>query len=473
MGSPEAQPSILYDADAVIVGGGIAGLACAVALAERGVKACVVERAARLGGRAHSLTDEATGDVIDIGPHVVHNEYRNFLAFLERFGTREAITWQPEKVITIATEEGPLDIAHRPLPPPFSLMPDFVREPGLDVRDFASGRRALWRALRFDERDIDELDAVTADEYLRETGATQRMIDHFWRWEAMTLMNVPLERCSAAALMRVHSWIMRYEGLHFGFPAVGLAELYAAPARERIEAAGGRVVTGFEAGRIETTNNAHVVHAVDGRRIGSRFCICALPPRELSALHGAFAGFGSFEPSPYVSVYLWFDSKLGPERFWAMLWSPGRLNYDFYDLSNIRRGWNGRPSVVASNIIYSHRAEGLDDAAIVAATVEEIAAFAPGVREAKVRHAAIHRIPMAIVCPTPGFERMRPATRTAIDRLFLAGDWTRTELPSSMESAARSGFLAAEAVLADLGRREPIALGPREADGLAGLLRAL
>jgi uncharacterized protein with NAD-binding domain and iron-sulfur cluster len=95
------------------------------------------------------------------------------------------------------------------------------------------------------------------------------------------------------------------------------------------------------------------------------------------------------------------------------------------------------------------------------------------VREAKVRHAAIHRIPMAIVCPTPGFERMRPATRTAIGRLFLAGDWTRTELPSSMESAARSGFLAAEAVLADLGRREPIALGPREADGLAGLLRAL
>jgi 15-cis-phytoene desaturase len=232
-------------------------------------------------------------------------------------------------------------------------------------------------------------------------------------------------------------------------------------------------VAGVEVARIETTDNAHVLHAVDGRRITARFCICAVAPHDLAALRPEFHEYAAFEPSPYVSVYLWLDRKLGPERFWALMWSPDRLNYDFYDLSNIRPAWKGRPSVIASNIIYSHRADAFTDEEIVAATLDEIAAFAPGVRQAQVRHAAIHRIPMAIVCPTPGFERKRPATRTSTGRLYLAGDWTRTHLPSSMESAVCSGFRAAEAVLADLGRGESIALAPREADGLAGLLRAL
>src|SRR5438552_2417554 len=80
---------------------------------------------------------------------------------------------------------------------------------------------ALWRALRFDEEDVDALDALSAYDFLRAKGVSRRIMDRFWRFESMTLMNVPLERCSAAALLRVHGWLMRYRGLHFGFPAAG------------------------------------------------------------------------------------------------------------------------------------------------------------------------------------------------------------------------------------------------------------
>ena len=463
---------MVSDADAVIVGGGLAGLACAVALADHGMCPVVLERAPRLGGRAHSVMDEATGDVIDIGPHLVHSEYRNVPAFLERLGTREAFTWQPDRLITLGTPSGPFALGHRDLPPPLSLLPDFSGAPGLDARDFLSNGAATWRALRFDEDDIDMLDAVSAHEFLAGEGVSAQMIDWFWRFEAMAILNVPLERCSAAALLRVHHWLLGYRKLHFGFPARGLGELFADPARRRIEERGGRVLLDCAIDRIETISNAHVAHSVDGRRFAARACVIAVPAQDLAQLRPELADCAAFEPSPYVSVYLWLDRKLGDDKFWALLWSPERLNYDFYDLSNIRPGAAGDASLIASNIIYSHRAHGMSDAEIVAATLRELAEFAPAAREARVRHAAIPRIPMAIACPAPGTEGKRPRTHTAVPGMYLAGDWTRTHLPSSMESAVRSGFLAAEAVLAQAGRDVRLAIDPPDVDGLAAVIRA-
>ena len=127
---------------------------------------------------------------------------------------------------------------------------------------------------------------------------------------------------------------------------------------------------------------------------------------------------------------------------------------------------------MASNIIHSHRAAGMDDAAIVAASVREITEFLPGAAAAKLIHSDVHRIPMGIACPKPGTELKRPATATRVPRLFVAGDWARTQLPSSMESAVRSGFLAAEAILSDTGRPRRFALASRPTDGLAGAVRA-
>lgn len=451
-------------ADVVIVGAGLAGLACAVALVDSGLSPMVLERSAELGGRARSWTHLPSGDTVDIGPHVVHSEYDNFLALLERLGTRDPIVWQREKLITIATQPTTVLRHRRWLTPPLGLLPDLARAPGLDFRDLRSNNRPTWRALKFGEEDVPELDRIAALDYLRAARVTERMIDWFWRFACMAVMNVPLEECSSAALLRVHAQLIGRRGIHFGFPAAGLSELYV-PQAERL--LGERIVRNTEAVGIAPG----IVHLRDGRRIRARYCVCAVPPPELATLAPGMAE--NFEPSPYISSYLWFDRKLTSERFWALLWSPERLNYDFYDLSNIRRGWQARPSVIASNIIYSHRAAGMSDAAIVAATLQEIAEFAPAARDARLLHADVHRIPMAIACPRPGTEMKRPATATAMPRVFLAGDWTRTRLPSSMESAVRSGFLAAEAVLADLGRPRPFAQAPRPTDGLAGVVRSL
>lgn len=457
--------------DVVIVGGGLAGLSAGVALADAGLRPIVLERTRDPGGRARSWTHAATGDGVDIGPHVVHSEYTNFLAFLERLGTRRLITWQPKKLITIASQP-PTVLCHRPLPPPLSLLPDLARAPELTLRDLWSNNTPTWRAMKFGEEDVPELDGISAADYLQAAGVTQAMTDWFWRFAAMAVMNVPLEECSTAALLRVHAQLIGRRGIHFGFPAAGLSELYVAQAEQAIRAGGGEVLRNASAFAVSQRDGALVV-ALEGREISARHCVCALPPQELEALVPGIAETRAFEPSPYISTYLWLDRPITDERFWALLWKRDRLNTDYYDLARIRPGWRGRPTVLASNIIYSHRAAQLDDAAVAQATLAEAAELAPEARQARILHADVHRIPMAIACPKPGTETKRPPTRTSVPGLFLAGDWTRTRLPSSMESAVRSGFLAAQAVLEDRGRPQQLAHEPKPTDGFAGVVRAL
>lgn len=464
--------------DVVVLGGGIAGFTCAVALADRGLRVALVEREKRFGGRASSWTDGRTGDTVDIGPHVFHSEYHNMLALLDRLGTRGLITWQPGKVITIASRPHRTVLRHSPLPPPLSLVPSMLPAPGLSLRDQLSMRRTGLVGMRFGEEQTAALDAVNAEDFLRGMDVTEAMLDWWWRFAAMVVTSVPLERCSAASLMRIHAQLSGYRGLHFGFAAAGLGDLYVRQAIDAIDAAGGCVFSGTAAVTLQGDGRVDGVTLADGTTLQARHCVAALPPADLAALlppgwdaRAELPALDAFEPSPYICCYLWFDRRVMDERFVSHLWSPDRLNYDFYDLARIRRGWEGRHSVVCSNIIYSHRAHAMSDDQIVAATVRELAEFAPAAALARVLHARVHRVPMAIPCPTVGFESRRPRARTALPGLVLAGDWTRTHLPCTMESAARSGWLAAEEVLRERGQPERLAKPTRMYDGLAGSAR--
>jgi 15-cis-phytoene desaturase len=295
----------------------------------------------------------------------------------------------------------------------------------------------------------------------------------------MMVCNVPLERCSAASLLRIHAQLSGYKELHFGFGAVGLGELYTDQATKLIEDAGGRVLTGTMVTALLLDRRADGVLLEDGSKLFAETVVSAVPPWQLFdmlppslAAQAPFEDVGDVEPSPYISCYLWFDRELKTERFFSHLWSPRRLNYDFYDLCQIRQGWQSRPTVIASNIIYSHRAQGMTDEEIVRETVGEIAEFAPLAAQAKVVHADIHRIPMAVPCPVPGFERKRPPARSPVPGLVLAGDWPRTHMPCTMEGAVKSGFTAAEQVLAERGQEASFAIPSRTYDGVAGMVRS-
>ncbi|HEY8554721.1 MAG TPA: FAD-dependent oxidoreductase [Burkholderiales bacterium] len=463
--------------DAVVIGGGIAGLACAVALTDAGLRVVVLERERIAGGRARSWRDAASGDVVDIGPHVLLSHYDNMLHLLERLGTRRQVVWHTHELITLFDRRPIVMRLHR-LPAPLPLVPGLLATPTVSLRDKLSNARVTWLAMRMRTDDVRRLDAVDARTLLRSLGVTERFIEWFWASVAMTIENVPLERCSAGSLLRLYRHLIGHNAYRFGFPAVGLGELFAPPAVAAIGAGGGRVLCETEARRILIEHGrAAGVALAGGACLPARFCIAAVPPQDLRPLlpdavaaREPFARLGDFEPSPYISTYVWFDRKLGSERFWARVWSPTNLNYDFYDLSNIRPAWAERPSVLAANIVYSHRAAALDDDEIVRATVAEAAEFVPWAARAKIRHARVHRIAMARPCPLPGIERLRPSARTPLPGLYLAGDWLDTGLPMSMESAVRAAYVAAEEVLRDAGRPRKLARPLPALDGITAFV---
>ena len=442
-----------------IIGGGLAGLACGVALAARGVRPLVLEGTPALGGRARSWDDATTGDRIDIGPHILMSGYRNMLRLLEMLGTVHAVQWQGRRTITFVEPPDAISLHTWPLPPPLHFLPDLLRIRRLTLRDLLSAAPAGWRALRLSDDALRSLDERDAESLLRSWGTSEAFLDWYWRTTCIAIMNVPLEQCSAAALLQFFRLLAGRSDVEIGLPGIGLGDLFVPGAVRAIEAAGGRVVTHARVANIDLTEEGvHGVRMDDGTAFRADRCVVALPPAELlDALPGAlaaspwFARFTRFRPSPYVSVYLWFDRRLEGESFWANVWGPDTMFYDFYDLSRIRPDWATRPAVIACNLIWSDRAAHFADAQLVDIAWKEFAAHVPQAAQAQLRHATVHRIPMAIPAPHPGSEGLRPTTRTPIPGLLIAGDWIHTGLPCSMESAVRAGWCAAEAALADLG----------------------
>ena len=271
--------------------------------------------------------------------------------------------------------------------------------------------------------------------------------------------------------------------MRIGFPGRGLGELFAPQAVARIKAAGGRVLTrtavrGFSG----EGGAADGVVLADGTRVTARWCEAAVPPQDLGALlpaawagaHAAFRDAADFRPSPYVSTYLWFARKLSRERFWARVWSPDDLNTDFYDLSNLRIGWEDRPSLIAANAIYSHRADGLSDEEVIAATLRELADFLPAAARERPVHARVHRVAMAKHASHPGTERKRPPTATPIRGLFLAGDGcTPTCRRRWKVPCARDGWRRKRSAPRPGGHGGSPCGCARPTDGIAGLVQRL
>jgi squalene-associated FAD-dependent desaturase len=474
--------------DVIIIGAGLAGLSAATALADRGARVTLLEQTGLLGGRAGSWADEVTGDPVDVGPHILTSQYPNMLAWLERLGTRDQVVWSPDRAISLVGDGQTVKMRMRHLPAPLPFLPSIAaawmrRDVSVSAADILSNARVSLQALALNEERVAELDRALGGTYLREQGVTERFIEWFWGPVSMTVLNLPVDECSAGALLRFYQQMIGHNLYNVGFPAAGLGDLFGAAATRALRDAGGRLFVKCAArGLIVEDDAVRGVLLADGTRLAAKACIAALPaaalleliPGEWRQRYPLFSGIEAFEPCPYVSVYLWFDRKLTDEHLWTRLYSPPGLNSDFYDLSNIRPALAGGNSVIASNIIYSHRADGMSDEQIIAATRRELAEFAPGARAATIRHARVHRVPLSIHCPRPGMDNLRPANATPVSGLWLAGDWTDTALPSSMESAVRSGALAAEQVLAALsGRRCEIALPPPALEGLAAAVPKL
>lgn len=418
----------------IIIGGGLAGLSAAIALGGAGFRVQVFESRPFLGGRATSFPLSPADDdseLIDNCQHVLLRCCVNLLDFYSRLGVADRIGFH-RKFYFIEPGGRVSTLRRGVLPAPAHFTESFLRMRFLSAADKIAVARGLM-ALRREHSKRKDLDRITMLDWLLEKRQTPRAIERFWRQVLVSAINEDIDRIAARHGFQVFwlGFLARSNGYEMGVPSIPLAELYGA---ERWRSAGD--VSLKLRCPVESIDANGI--CAGGERHSADYYICALPFERL-------AGFGlaapAFEHSPITGIHLWFDRPV-TELPHATL-----LDRTIQWMFNKSEGRYLQLVVSASREL-----SAMSRTDIISLACGELREFFPGAREAQLEKAHVIKELRATFSAGPGTEALRPGPETSRPDLFLAGDWTRSGWPATMEGAVRSGYLAAEAVTRAAGR---------------------
>jgi squalene-associated FAD-dependent desaturase len=437
-----------------VVGGGFAGLAAGVALAERGHEVVLLEARRRLGGRAYSFRDAATGTTVDNGQHAMMGCYTHTLAFLARIGAADRVVRQRDLLVEMRdARRGVAAIRAPGLPGPLHVLGGLLRYRFLTRSERLRALVAGLRVMAMRRRRDPLLREATVAELLAALGQSRNACESFWYPLAVATCNERPERAAAAPFAEVLAlgFFGSRADSQFVFARVGLSELYTDAAQARIAACGGHVELGAPASALEV-DGARVRALVlrDGRRLELDACIAATPPAAAHALlpsavaeRAPWRDLEQLGTSPIVSVHLWYDRPVLDGEFAGLLGTTTQFAFDRTRLCGTRLAEDDGSTQVSAVISAGHDEEGWDGSRLAATVVADLEAVFPAARGARVVRSVVVKEKHATISCTPAAERLRPAAETPLDNLFLAGDWTATGLPPTIEGAVRSGERAA------------------------------
>jgi zeta-carotene desaturase len=435
----------------LIAGGGLAGLSAAAALGGAGFEVEVFEARPFPGGRATSYvapanqapgqagprspsacaTDEAETEIIDNCQHILLRCCVNLLDFYSRLGVRDRIRFHRE--FYFLEPGGRISVLRRGrLPAPLHFSGSFLRMHCLDRHDKLGIARALW-ALKRERVRRKDLERISMLDWLNQKRQTPRAIDRFWRQVLVSAVNEDLERMAAVHGFQVFwtGFLARADAYEMGVPAVPLGKLYDAEVWNRMP----NVRLHF---RSPVEHIAEEGFVVAGELRRADFRICALPFERLAA-----AGLNSprLEHSPITGVHLWFDREI------TNLPHATLLDRTMQWVFNKDRGRYLQLVVSASRDLTA-----LSRGEIIDMAIGDLRLYFPKVKDANLLKAHVVKEQRATFSAAPETECLRPAPEAGLPQAFLAGDWTRTGWPATMEGAVRSGYLAAEAVTRAAGK---------------------
>jgi squalene-associated FAD-dependent desaturase len=450
-----------------VVGGGLAGLAAGSALAENGFHVTLFERRPYLGGRASSYQHPGTGEVVDNCQHVLLGCCTNLIEFYRRIGVENKIRWFDQ--LTFLEPGGRASVIRSSwLPAPFHTAPAFLRATCLNLADKLAVAAAMAALAPLTPSDNGE----TFLAWLRRHGQTDGAINRFWKTVLVSALNEELENVSVRSAAQVirESFLKSATAGRMGIPTVPLSDLYSA-AGDYICARGGAVEfrCNVESFRAEP---AQVKLLVSGQEQIFDFVILAVPfdvlcrllPRT-SAAEPLQQSLAHFETSPITGIHLWFDRQITELEHAVLL--DRTIQWMFHKSKLFAAGRHGFSDAAASNgsyvelvvsssksLVEKSRAEIIDMA------LKELCEFFPAARDANLIKSTVIKEIHATYSPRPGIDAYRPGSQTAWPRVFLAGDWTATGWPATMEGAVRSGYVAAQYVARVAGQRRVAFLTP-------------
>jgi squalene-associated FAD-dependent desaturase len=428
-----------------IAGGGLAGLSAACALSDEGFRVTLLERRPYLGGRASSYEHPGTGEVVDNCQHVLLGCCTNLIDFYQRTGVENKIRWYDNLTFLEPGGRASL-IGPSSLPAPLHTMPAFLRAPCLNLSDKLSIAAAMAALAPSALREKEE----SFLSWLRNHGQTEQAIERFWKPILVSALNEDVDKVSVAYAAQVvrESFLKSPGAGRMGVPSVPLTELYQA-AGEYIRARAGDVHlrAAIESFRAEPSQ---VEIVVNGQRMVFDYLILALPFDALKKILPDTSAAASlrnmldqFETSPITGIHLWFDRQVTDLEHAVLL--DRTIQWMFHKSKLLGRNENGGSYlelVVSSSkdLVETSKNE------IVEMAVRELAEFFPEVRQATLVKSTVIKEVHATYSPRPGVDLNRPRPETVWPRVFLAGDWTATGWPATMEGAVRSGYLAAESL---------------------------
>jgi squalene-associated FAD-dependent desaturase len=427
----------------VVCGGGLAGIAAAVEAATRGAAVTLVERRPFLGGKAFSFADPGGGPDLDNGQHVFLGCCTAYLALLRRLGVIHQVALQPRMHVPVRDRAGRTGaLTAAPLPAPLHSGPSFARFPHLGPRARARAAAALTHLAALGPRGRDALDDVSFADWLRAHGQDDDAIARFWDLIVLPTCNDRSDRVSAAlaAFVFVEGLMRTRAGGAVGWSRVGLTQLVDGPARRALAAAGARVVCG----QAVVAAGPDGVETSTGERIPADRVVLALPPgRVRAACPEALPEDPGLGSSPIVNVHLWLDRPVMEGPFVAVVDSPVQWVFNRNEVG----GEPGPGQHLALSLSGAHDEMGVPRAALAARMAEEVRQVFPAARAATLLRTAVVKEAAATFAAAPGQAARRPGPVSPVPGVALAGTWTATGWPATMEGAVRSGLLAAHTVL--------------------------
>jgi squalene-associated FAD-dependent desaturase len=466
----------------IVIGGGLAGLAAGVALAEAGCRVRLFEQRPFLGGRATSyvLPD---GEHVDNCQHVTFGCCTNLEDFYKRVGSEKKIKFF-DRLLLLDPQGRRGEMHAGLLPAPFHMTGSFLTFAPLALKDKLSIARAFYSILNSGGHppDLDEPGGLSMLEWLQRRKQTPAAISRFWRVVLVSALSEELDRIDARYGVDVF-WkavLSNRTGYRMGVPEVALADLYDG-CRAAIERNGGEVILRSPLRKIVVENGGVTAVGFDSERQESADAyVFALPhgamadllPETVKQMDPPLANLGKLKDAPITGVHFWFDREVMKEPFITLLDTTTQWVFNKTALrspaggngKNVTTGQYLQLVISASyDLLQKPRQEIID------LCLREVRHALPAARDANLVKATVIKEAAATFSPEPGVDRWRPKQETRIRGLFLAGDWTATGWPATMEGAVRSGYLAAEAVLRAAGTPRQFLQPDLGTDGLVSL----
>jgi len=434
----------------VVIGGGLAGLAASAALAEHGADVTLLESRPRLGGRASSFLDTTTNELIDNCQHVALGCCTNFLHLCKSLGVADQFHRESELCFI-----GPAGTRNRfsagLLPAPFHLMSSFRRLDYLSRAD----KRALARGLRkLAAEQVTPDDPRSFLDWLKTQNQPQSAIDRFWHVVLVSALSETLDRIDIpnARKVFVDSFLANKRGWEMLVSKDPLDVLYDGKITDELTSRGVtiRLQSGVNQLQIQ---NGRIASAElrSGETISADYFILAVPHHQVAKIlpeqlreSSEFSQLEKLETAPISSVHLWFDRPAIPNRHAVLI---GRLSQWVFNRTELLGKKSGQGYSYQVVISASREIKNRSQDDVLNEVLNELQSIWPEANRENLTHWRMVTEHRAVFSVRPGSEQFRPNQQSSIENLQLAGDWTKTGWPATMEGAVRSGFLAAENIL--------------------------